>query len=191
LVEDYYLFVIEQLDPQQSADELLAQHRRDLAQALCFETEPLSRWQEEETLKQMVSYSETDLAVVDWNAAIIYDRDYEDTTRVLELLNVELLEARYIDARLDQQISAYASLVQKAPRWPFPLRTPYRRTLNELTEWRIEATVLSERVGNSLKLIRDLYLSRIHSAAGGRTRPPLIGTATSCTRRLLLTKFCR
>lgn len=172
LVEDYYLFVIEQLDPKLRAEELLAQHETDLAQALSFETEQLSRWQQEETLNQKVSYSETDLAIVDWNAAIVFDRDYEDTARVLELLNVELLEARYIDALLDKQIAAYGSLVQKAAKLPIPLRTPYRRNLEELTEWRIESTVLSERVGNSLKLIGDLYLSRIHSAAAAKVHLP-------------------
>jgi hypothetical protein len=171
MVEDYYLFVIEELEPPQRAEDFLSQHRRDLAQALTFETTPISRWQEDETLNQIISYSEGDLAIVDWNAAIIYDRDYSDTVRVLELLNVELLEARYIDAILDKQIAAYANLIRKGA-FPIPLRTPYRRTLEELTEWRIEATLLSERVGNSLKLIGDLYLSRIHTAAAAKVHLP-------------------
>jgi len=172
LVEDYYLFVIEQLDPLLGAEELLAQHRTELAQALSFETNPLSCWQVEDTLNQIVSYSQADLAVIDWNASIIYDCDYQDTVRVLELLNMELLEARYIDVRLDKQISAFASLIQKQSRLPIPLRTPYKRTLEELTEWRIESTILSERVGNSLKLIGDLYLSRIHAAGAAKLHLP-------------------
>jgi hypothetical protein len=171
LTEDYYLFVIDDLDPPRRAEELFNLHRKDLAQALSFETDEVSRWQEEETLNQTISYSETDLAIVDWNAAIICDRDYADTVRVLELLNVELLEARYVDAMLDKQIAAYARLVRKRA-FPIPLRTPYKRTLEELTEWRIESTVLSERVGNSLKLIGDLYLSRIHTAAAGKVHLP-------------------
>ncbi len=106
-----------------------------------------------------VRYLENDLTVVDWNAAVIYDRDHEDTVRVLELLNVELLEARYIDETLDHNVKVYANLVYKPATWPIPLRTPYRRVLRELTEWRIESTLLSERVTNALKLIGDLYLS--------------------------------
>jgi hypothetical protein len=172
LVEDYYLFVIEQLDPQLNSADLLSKHRRDLAQTLCFETESLSKWQQEEALNQTVSYLDSDLAIVDWNAAIIYDREYDDTAKVLELLNVELLEARYIDATLDQRVTAYAGFVQKPASWPIPLRTPYRKVLQDLTDWRVESTVLSERVGNSLKLIGDLYLSRIHSAASTKTHLP-------------------
>jgi hypothetical protein len=172
LVEDYYLFVIEQLEPGLRAEDLLRRHHQTLAQILSFETQPLSRWQREETLNQFISYSENDITIVDWNAAFIYDRDYEDTVRVLELLNVELLEARFIDATLDQHVSTYAGLAKRPARWPIPLRRPYRRALQELTEWRIESTVLSERVGNSLKLIGDLYLSRIHSAAGKKVHLP-------------------
>jgi len=172
LVEDYYLFVIEQLEPALQAEALLTQHRRDLSQALAFEILPVSKWQQEETLSQRISYMESDLTIVDWNAAIIFDRDYEDTVHVLELLNVELLEARFIDGTLDQLVNAYAHLVRKPAAWPIPLRTPYQRTLQELTEWRIEATLLSERVGNSLKLIGDLYLSRIHSAASDKVHLP-------------------
>src|SRR5215510_11070224 len=172
LVEDYYLFVIEQLEPPLPAEALLTQHRKDLSQALAFEILPLSKWQQEETLSQRISYLESDLTIVDWNAAIVFDRDYEDTVHVLELLNVELLEARYIDGTLDQLVNAYAHLVRKPAAWPIPLRTPYQRTLQELTEWRIEATLLSERVGNSLKLIGDLYLSRIHSAASDKVHLP-------------------
>jgi hypothetical protein len=106
--------------------------------------------------------------LVDWNASLIYDRDYFDTVNVLELLNVELLEARYIDAQLDRQIDGYEGLVQKRSFWPFPLRTPYRRAIDELAELRIEYSLLSERVDNALKLIGDLYLARIHSAAARR-----------------------
>jgi hypothetical protein len=63
-------------------------------------------------------------------------------------------------------------LLQKPAEWPIPLRTPYRRALQELTEWRIESTLLSERVTNALKLIGDLYLSRIHAAAAVRLHLP-------------------
>lgn len=172
LVEDYYLFILEQLEPQLRADELLSLHHEHLAQSLCFETLPLSKWQQEEVLNQTVSYLDSDLTIIDWNAAIIYDRDYNDTAKVLELLNVELLEARYIDATLDERVTVYAGFVQKPGSFPIPLRTPYRRVLQELTEWRVESTVLAERVGNSLKLIGDLYLSRIHSAASAKTHLP-------------------
>jgi hypothetical protein len=58
--------------------------------------------------------------------------------------------------------------VQKQPRWFLPLLSPYRKTLQELAELRIESALLAERVDNSLKLIGDLYLARIHAAVSER-----------------------
>lgn len=168
MVEDYYLFIIENFDQPLKADELLAQHRTELAQALRFELSRLSRAQQDEAVSQNISYYENDLTLVDWNAAIIYDRDYEDTANVLELLNVELLEARYIDGQLDKRIADYSSLARKRPELPVPLRRPYKQVIEDLAELRLESSLLSERVDNSLKLVGDLYLARLHSAAAQR-----------------------
>lgn len=168
LIEDYYLFVIEKLDEPLTAEELVANHRTPLAQTLRFEKTRLSRSQQTEALAQSISYYEQDVTLVDWNAAVIYDPDYEDTASVLELLNVELLEARYIDRQLDKRITEYAGLVRKRIEWPIPLRTPYRQAIEDLAELRLESALLSERVDNALKLVGDLFLARLHSAAAQR-----------------------
>jgi len=168
LVEDYYLFIIEKLDQPMSAEELLSGNRGLLARTLRFETADLSRSQQDEALAQAISYYENDLALVDWNSAIIYDRDYEDTANVLELINVELLEARYIDQQLDRRINDYGALVRSRIEWPIPLRTPYKQAIQDLAELRVESSLVNERVENALKLIGDLYLARLHSAAAGR-----------------------
>jgi hypothetical protein len=164
LVEDYYLFVIEDLDRPCQAAELLA-HRSTLAQVLRFETQALSTEQQEEALAQRIEYFQNDLVLIDWNAALIYDRDYWDAANVLELLNVELLEARYIDAELDKRIIEYQGSLRKPTEWSLPFRNPYRKTIHELAELRIESLILAKRVENALKLIGDQYLARIHNAA--------------------------
>jgi hypothetical protein len=168
LMEDYYLFIIEKLDEPLTAEELIANHRTTLAQTLRFEKNRLSSSQQTEALAQSISYYEQDVTLVDWNAAVIYDPDYEDTANVLELLNVELLEARYIDRQLDTRITEYAGLVRKRIEWPIPLRTPYRKAIEDMAELRLESALLSERVENALKLVGDLYLARLHSAAAQR-----------------------
>ena len=168
LVEDYYLFVLEKLDEPLTAEELIANHRAALAQTLRFEKQKLSRMQQDEALAQCISYFEQDATLVDWNAAVIYDPDYDDTANVLELLNVELLEARYIDRQLDKRIAEYGSLVRKRIEWPIPLRRPYRKSIEDLAELRVESALLAERVENALKLVGDLYLARLHSAAAKR-----------------------
>ena len=168
IVEDYYLFVIERLGPSFEAGELFKKYRSVLAQTLRFETLSLSSEQQDDALRQKLSYYENDLLLIDWNAAIIYDQDYEDAANVLELLNVELLEARYIDSELDQRIQEHANLAHGGTGWPVPLRTPFRKAIQDLGELRIESGLLAERLGNSLKLIGDLYLARVYSTAAER-----------------------
>ncbi|MBK7597173.1 MAG: hypothetical protein IPJ07_01095 [Acidobacteria bacterium] len=168
LVEDYYMFIIEKLDEPLKADELLVQNRSILAQTLRFETSALSKSLQDEALSQGISYYDNDLTLIDWNAAIIVDRDYEDTASVLELLNVELLEARYIDWQLDRKIEEFGARVRKPKDIPVPLRNPYKQAIREIADLRLESSLLSERVENALKLVGDQYLARIHSAAARR-----------------------
>lgn len=51
LVDDYYLFIIEELTEPWSADELYKQHRAEFGQTLRFETAPLSLAQQEEATR--------------------------------------------------------------------------------------------------------------------------------------------
>ncbi|HET7290345.1 MAG TPA: hypothetical protein VFJ67_07915, partial [Thermodesulfobacteriota bacterium] len=168
LVEDYYLFIIEDFDQHLSAANLLERHGSLIAQVLRFETQPLSLEQQAEALNQRLSYYTNDLVIVDWNAALVYDRDYHDTVNVLELLNVELLEARYIDEQLDRRISDYQRIALKQRDSLVPLHTPNRKAIQALAELRLESLVLAEKVDNALKLIGDLYLARVHALAARR-----------------------
>jgi hypothetical protein len=91
LVEDYYIFILEEFDAPVSAQDLLTIHHSTLAQVLQFDTRQLSEGQRKEALSHTISYYDNDLVLIDWNASVIYDADYDDTLNVLELLNVELL----------------------------------------------------------------------------------------------------
>ncbi len=168
IAEDYFLFIIEKLDESLRSEDILTRHGTELAQALRLETAPLSSQQQNDALSQKISYYDSDLLLVGWNAAILFDQDYEDTASVLELLNVELLEARRIDFELDRRIEQYAHLAHSHREWPLPFRTPFRQAIRDLTELRNESVLLAERVGNALKLIGDLYLARVYAAAAER-----------------------
>jgi hypothetical protein len=48
------------------------------------------------------------------------------------------------------------------------LRTPYKRAIEHLAEARIESSLLGERVENTLKLIGNLYLARLHALGARR-----------------------
>ena len=184
LVEDYYIFILAGLSEPLEAAGLCERYGPTLAQTLRADTRPLSKQQATDLLAQSISYYTDDLTLVDWNAAVIYDRDYWDTVNVLELLNVELLEARYVDAELDKRIDDYAGLAHRPARFPIPLRNPYAQAIEELAELRIFASLLSERVDNALKLVGDLYLARVHNTASARLH--LAEWDTTISRKLAI-----
>jgi len=56
-----------------------------------------------------VSYGPGGLAVIDWNCAVVVDRRPEEALAVLEFANVELVEMRFLEDRLDRSTLATAS----------------------------------------------------------------------------------
>ena len=169
--EDYAIFSIERFNRPTSAQELLASHAKDIARVLRSESEPLSQWELADATKQSLSHYENDLTVVDWNAALIFDpRQSYDVPDVLEYVVAMLLELRTYDALLDHALDKAYDDLEKRPQL-LSLR-PFAKTINYLLEVKLDVSQVIERAKNSLKLIGDLYLARIYSAAATRFSLP-------------------
>ncbi len=166
LVEDYYVLQVTRFDPPLDAAALLGAHRDVLARTLHCESAHLSASETDEVLRTAVTYTPDDLVVTDWNVALVYDEDYEDPLNVLELLNVQLLELRFLDATLDRRIDALYEHVAKRRRL-FSFRREVVR-LRELAELRLDTATIRERMTNTLKLIGDLYLVKIYARTAER-----------------------
>lgn len=164
-VEDYVIYQIDAFTPPQRPAEVIAGNAGCFAQILRAETEPLSRQEREDALAAQLSFGLGDATVVDWNAALICDPDAYDVRAVLEFANVELLELRFLDDRLDDLVSqAYSAL---AHRWG------RRRGFGARDLWRIarlqmDSAILFEGVNNALKLLGDQYLARVYRTASNR-----------------------
>jgi hypothetical protein len=169
LVEDYVVFHIESLAEGIDIDAFCSTHRREIAQILRAERQPLSDSEIEDALAARISYGTQDLAIVDWNAALLIDKEGEDSRAVLEFANVELLEMRYLDQRLDRALDqAYEALsrplLQNLPR----LFGSYGGALRRVAELQMENAILFEGVNNTLKLLGDQYLARVHRLVNRR-----------------------
>jgi hypothetical protein len=165
--EEYLVFQVTRLEDAPAADELLAREGTGIAAALALEPAPLDVSYVAEVLGTRVSYSPTDLVVTDWSAAFIYDRVYEDTVAVLEFLNIQLLELRFQDGRLDRALERFA-VVTPRPRGLGAFLNPYRQPVSELAELTIESSLLAARVVNAMKLVGDDYLARVARRAAER-----------------------
>ena len=166
LVEDYYVLQVTSFAPATDAPTLLDAYRDLLARAVHCEPATLSPSETDDVLRTAVTYTPQDLIVTDWNVALVYDRVYQDVLNVLELLNVQLLELRYLDRMLDGRIARLYEHV--AQRRGILSLTPFSLRIRELAELRLDTTTLRERTSNALKLIGDLYLTKIYARTAER-----------------------
>jgi hypothetical protein len=97
---------------------------------------------------------------------------------VLEVANAQLLEMRYYDELLDDELPRMYDLVAKARRTRTLLASKrfadLARRLHTLVA---EVTELTERVDNALQVTEDVYLARIYAAALELYRVPTVSVA--------------
>jgi hypothetical protein len=165
LSEEYILFQV-----ADARAGWLAEHPEWIAGLVRLESGPLSREEVAEATRLSLSYTPDDLVTLDWAAGFVADRDCADTLQVIEFANVQLLEFRHIDDRLDDRLEAAYRLIRPTGRGrrPGPWWRSHADAVRSVRELEIEATSLFERADNALKLIGDQYLSRVFDLASSR-----------------------
>lgn len=127
-----------------------------LAKLLLGETSPraLSQATREDVLKNAFSYLEGDLVVVDWNSAIVVEpTGSRVVANVLELATCQLLEFRYYDGLLDEELAkVYGHVERSRPR---VFSSPYRALTRAVLRRFMELTEFTERVDNAIKSVGD------------------------------------
>jgi hypothetical protein len=166
-VEDYVIFQIDGFDPPIAISELTTQYAQHSAQILRAEARELSADEVIDALSHRISFGRDDVVLVDWNAALVVDKDAEDILTILEFANVELLEMRFLDQRLDEALGlAYERLSKRSRRW-FPSRSN-PTDLRDVSQWQVDSAILFEGVNNVLKLLGDQYLARVYRLTAQR-----------------------
>lgn len=149
------------------AEDWLACHRREVASLITQEhdVQQLSDQEVEESTGRFLSYYRRDLAVVDWDAAVIVDdaRKFEETLFIMELANVQLAELEAYDRLLDDALErSYRDLAR------LPAQRPPKVVMQDLKEIRVDMARLSDELSNISKFFGDWHLSRIYQALSAR-----------------------
>jgi hypothetical protein len=179
--EEYAVFQLPP-DDQLNPERLLQQHTPWLGGLLLLEGRPLSTEEATDAVRLRVSYTPRDLFLADWAASVLVDEECEETLQVLEFTNLQLLEYRYIDSRLDEILS---TTLRRGETLKRSILRPWRllnRPLRELGELRMDANEVFERTVNVLKLVGDQYLARVYRVLEERFH--LKGWAESIHRKL-------
>jgi hypothetical protein len=180
--EAYIVFCLHELGGEGDANRWLANRRRDVA-GLLTDTEParLSDAQVEESHRLHRSFENSDLVVIDWEAALIVNLTgtCDEILTVLEMANLQMEEFRWIDQTLDRYLDrTYTELARS--RWPLGIASG--TALLTLRRLRIDLTRLTEGATNVTKFIGDWHLARVYLLA--RERFHLDQWRTSVEQRL-------
>lgn len=172
LVEDYTVFHARRWSPEQDPRSIVDGNRALIARILRAETETQRDDEVQDALQFRIGYGLRDDLVIDWHGAFLFDPHGEDTLTVLEFANVELLEMRFLDDRLDAALDrSHATLRSRGAR-PSWLRQLLRRdghlAMRRIANLQIDNALLFEAVNNAVKLVGDQFLARTYRLAARR-----------------------
>jgi len=167
LSEEYLVFHLNPTDSLVPA-KLLEGGAAWLASLARLEAGVLSDAEIHEAVRLHLSYSPSDLFVLDWAGAVLLDQECDETLQTIEFANLQLLEYRHIDDRLDTALAGASKLTEIVTHSRLPFWRSFHGPLRTLGELRVEANGLFERTGNALKLLGDQYLARVYRLAATR-----------------------
>jgi hypothetical protein len=173
LQEDYFIFHVREIKGSPTAEELLATQRNAIAQVVRGETATLSEGERQEILQSRISYYPTDLAVIGWNAAFIYDTPSgaETSIQLLQYANSQLLEFRHYDELLTKELENVYDFLEKGgtglwSRW----RTA--RAASKLHTVLLDVNELTERADNAIKFLSDMFSARLYKLCAQKVGVP-------------------
>jgi hypothetical protein len=172
LSEDYFIFHVRSDDTAQSAADLTRDRGFEIAQIVRGDRQRLSTGECAEVMQSRISYYESDLAVIGWNAAFLYDTaaGAETAIQLLEYANSQLLEFRHYDELLTGILdNVYDSLEQ---RRGFPARWRMARSATRLHTVLLDIAELTERADNSIKFLSDMFAARLYRLAAAKVGVP-------------------
>ena len=169
--EDYLIFVLSEVEGAAEVEDFWTRLAPATARLLRSERDPLAEQEIADAMSTRISFGRDDVAVLDWSAALLVDREPDDVRSVLEFANLQLLEVRFLDSALDRALDRSYEVVSKPRRLSaFGLSGWSRGELAEIGSFEVEGAILFERVGNAIKLVGDQYLARVYRAASQRFR---------------------
>lgn len=172
LSEEYYVIHVAEAHDDEgrslTASSMIAAHGAEIAQMVRGDSSPLGDAERTDALQSSLSYYATDLLVVGWVAALVYDtaEGAIPAIQLLEYANTQLLEFRHYDDLLTRVLETVYKLVERRGGWLRHWRMA--RQAGGLNAMRLDVTELTERTDNSIKFLSDMFYARAYKMAAAR-----------------------
>lgn len=136
----------------------------DPVPVLMGEKGPFSSQIREEVTRNRLSYSPEDYLIISYDTALVCDpEDPSDIADLIEFANVQLLELRYYDRGLTQQMARMYEDLEQADRMPrFRRLRRYHQIMAQLMEAYTEITEVFEKINNLIKITEDIYYAKVY-----------------------------
>ena len=127
----------------------------------------ISSQMREEIIKNSLSYSTDDLAVLSWDSALLCEPGSPtDILDLIEFANVQVLELRYYDRELTRKMEKMYEDIEHADRMSqFRRSHQYHAIMADLMETNAEVSEIIEKVNNLIKVTEDIYYARVYETA--------------------------
>ncbi len=158
--EDYITYIIEKADGLENPRDFIK--KVDVAALiLAEEKEHLVDEHRAFLIDSAIQYSSSDLAIIDWNSALLIEPDGQrDIADVIEFSLTHLLEFRYYDEMLGRKLEElYDAMDQKRESVANIFRNLYADIAEDSSRKYMEFSEFLGRVENSLKTVGDPYLA--------------------------------
>lgn len=165
--EDFLIYAFEKIEGL-SAKEVASFLDDDIT-SLIFAERPMNFADnvKQSLAKHILQYGDDDLVLLHWNGAIIYDpRDHEEIADIIEFALCQLLELRYYDGLLDEQLNTLYKNIEN--RRSSILKNPYANISTQAALQYIDLSEIIDKVGNAFKTTGDFYYATIFRAATQR-----------------------
>jgi hypothetical protein len=142
-VEDYSIFHVEAFTAPCDAAMLWTTQAQTVAQVLRAAPHSLSQQEIADATAMRLSFGPNDATIIDTDAAILFDPEGEDVRDLIEFVNTQLLEMRFLDRELDDVLEgAYDTLLGR--RWRRWRLAPVGPDLRSLARLQLDAAILFE-----------------------------------------------
>ena len=154
--EDYTVYVTDRRDDTIDPVPLLLGERARISPQI-----------REDVLKNSLSYSADDIAILSWDSALLCSPESPtDIIDLIEFANVQVFELRYYDRELTREMEKMYDDIEHADRLSqFRRSRQYHSIMAKQMETSAEISEIIEKVNNLIKVTEDIYYARVYAFA--------------------------
>lgn len=156
LVEDYSVLLIKK---SSGIKEYIDNNKFILARFMRSLDKKIQKEEANNVLASRVSYSKDDVAVIDWDGALLIDSDgdFDEQMELIRIGNYQLLKYRILDKQIQKNLQTVRQSIFAKKRLPFA-KAIIRSTLQD----RLSLLLDFDKIDQSLLLVGDWYSANLY-----------------------------